>query len=83
MQKKMSKQKGRINKNQNKTKTKICKGSSRWKKCMLLPLVQGLTVSKKYLIGKFAAKTHIAMGQMYFSLHTVAAVVILLTVLKA
>lgn len=28
---------------------------------MFLSLVQGLTVSKKYLIGKFAAKTHIAM----------------------
>lgn len=50
---------------------------------MLLPLVQGLTVSKKYLIGKFAAKKHIAMVKMHFSLHTVAAVIILLNVLKA
>lgn len=49
---------------------------------MLLPLVQGLTASKKYLIGKFAAKIHITMVKMHFALYTVAAMVILLNVLK-
>lgn len=64
MQKNRSKQKGRINKNQN--KTKICKGSSRWGKCRLLPLLEGLIASGKYLTGKFAAETHTAMVAMHF-----------------
>lgn len=65
MQKKnRSKQKDRINKNQN--KTKICKGSSRWEVCRLLPLLEGLIASKKYLTGKFAAETHTAVVEMHF-----------------
>lgn len=49
---------------------------------MLLPLVQGLAGQKKHLTGKFAAPTHIAVMEIHF-LHTVAAVVISLNVLKA
>lgn len=65
MQKKKnrSKQKDRINKNQN--KTKICKGSRRWEKCRLLPLLEGLIAMKKYLTGKFA-ETHTAVVEMHF-----------------
>lgn len=81
MQKNRSKQKDRINKNQH--KTKICKGPSRWEKCRLLPLLEGLIASRKYLTGKFAAETHNSSGGNALSLHTGEAVVILLNVLKA